>query len=328
MSLKLSLLTPTFNSAATIERTLRSLLAQRHRPLEICLYDEASRDGTREIVERVLADRRPADVEVDYTWSDENSGPVKAWRVPLARASGDWCCFVWADDVPEASFSERMMEAADRAVAAGRKLVFSNGVIEVEGELTDKYALDAGVVTPTEFSLGIFLRRYSLNQVNGVYEIDAAREVFDRHIQFDNPLGYDYNRHPYGNDVGFLSELAQAGGGVELVGERLVRLVLSPSSMTRSALASHIWQHRWQYTYNFYRVWSWWRERGVAGAGVLVQMAARRLALCELFLRRGRRSLARLGDAVGAYRDYRRWDYERNPVALAEYRRRVDRLCA
>ncbi len=325
--LKLSLLTPTFNSAATIERMLRSLLAQRHRPLEICLYDEASRDGTREIIQRVLADARPGDVEVDFTWSDENSGPVKAWRVPLWRASGDWCCFVWADDVPEPAFSEKMMTAAARAVEAGRKLVFSNGVIEIDGELTDKYALDQGVVGPVEFSLGIFLRRYSLNQVNGVYETATAREVFDRHVEIDNPLGYDYNRHPYGNDVGFLSELGDAGAGVELVGERLVRLVLSPHSMTRHALASHLWQHRWQYTFNFCRVWSWWRERGVAGAGELVRMAERRLALCELFLPGGRRSLAALARAAGAYRDYRRWDYERRPVPLAEYRRRVAELC-
>lgn len=325
--MKLSLLTPTFNSAATIERTLKSLLAQRHRPLEIRLYDEASQDGTRGIIERVLAENRPADVEVDFSWNDENSGPVKAWRVPLTRASGDWCCFVWADDVPEEGFSEKMMAGADRAVEAGRKLVFSAGLIEVDGELTEKYALDSGVVTPTEFSLGIFLRRYSLNQVNGIYETATAREVFDRHIQFDNPLGYDYNRHPYGNDVGFLSELGMAGDGVELIGEPLVRLVLSSSSMTRNALASHVWQHRWQYTYNFHRVWSWWRERGVPGAEALVAMSARRLALCEIFLPKGRRSLARLGAAVNAYRDYRRWDYERRPADLEVYRQRVTELC-
>lgn len=67
---------------------------------------------------------------------------------------------------------------------------------------------------------------------------------------------------------------------------------------------------------------------GQAGAAELARMAERRLALCELFLPRGRRNLARLGRAIGAYRDYRRWDYERQPVALEEYRKRVARLCA
>jgi glycosyltransferase involved in cell wall biosynthesis len=325
--LKLSLLLPTFNSAETIERTLRAALAQRHRPLEICLYDEASQDDTREVIRRVLAEA-PGDIEVDIFSKDTNSGPVFAWRVPLHRMSGDWCCFVWADDVLREDFSEKMMAGAERASAAGRKLVFSSGAVEIDGEIVPKYAEDEGVLSPVEFSLGIFLRRYSLNQINGIYEAAAAREVFDRHIQFDNPLGYDYNRYPYGNDVGFLSELGEVGGGVEILGDRLVNLVLSSQSMTRSAMRAHIWQHRWQYTYNFYRVWSWWRERGIPGAERLVPMAGRRLALCELMLSGDKRRVhpANAIRGVRAYLDYRRWDFERNRWDLPEYRRQVARL--
>ena len=46
--MKLSLMIPTYNSAYTIERTLRSVLAQRYRPLEVVVYDEASGDETRD----------------------------------------------------------------------------------------------------------------------------------------------------------------------------------------------------------------------------------------------------------------------------------------
>jgi glycosyltransferase involved in cell wall biosynthesis len=326
--MKLSLLIPTHRSAATIERTLGAAIRQTHRPLEICVYDEASDDGTREIVERLLGEAAERGIEVDFHCRDENSGPVYAWRVPLHRATGDWCCFVWADDVPRDDFSERMMAAADRAAAAGRKLVFCSALVEAGGRQATKYSADGGVLTQVEFSLGVFLRRYSLNQVNGIYETSAAREVFERHIRFDNPQGYDYNRFPYGNDVGFLSELSAAGEGVEVLPERLVTLVLSGGSMTRRALASHRWQLRWQYTYGSYRVWRWWQEAGVAGADRLVEMAGRRLALCELFLPPGRRrrSPARLARAVAAYRDYLSWDFERRPIGLDAYRRRVAEL--
>ena len=54
--MKLSLMIPTFRSADTIERTLRSALAQRYRPLELVVYDETSADGTREIVEKIVCD--------------------------------------------------------------------------------------------------------------------------------------------------------------------------------------------------------------------------------------------------------------------------------
>src|SRR6478735_7741485 len=89
---KLSLMVPTFNSGETIERTLRAVLAQRHRPLEVVVYDEASRDDTREIVKSVLAEA-PNDVETRLMTSDTNSGPVRAWRVPLHAIDGDWCAF-------------------------------------------------------------------------------------------------------------------------------------------------------------------------------------------------------------------------------------------
>ncbi len=328
--MKLSLIVPTFRSAATIERTLRSVLGQAHRPLEVIVYDETSQDGTREIVARLLEESAGSGIETRYSCSEENSGPVKAWRVPLHQATGEWCCFVWADDVLEPSFSARMMEGAGRAVAAGRKLVFCSGTVEVDGRELTKYAADAGILTPVEFSLGIFLRRYSLNQVNGIYETEAALRVFDRHVQFENPMGYDYNRFPYGNDAGFLSELAAEGGGVELIGERLVRLVLSGGSMTRDALASRLWQMRWQYTFNQFRVWGWWRERGVPGASRLEAMAGRRLALCELMLERGRRrrTVPGVGRALRAFADYLGWDHERRPRSFEAYRHRVARLCA
>src|SRR5258706_15443161 len=108
---------PTFNSAATIERTLRSVLAQKHRPLEVVVYDEASKDDTRVIVHRLL-DAALMDLDWRMLTSDQNSGPVKAWRVALHDITGEWCAFVWADDVLPAHYSTKMIAGAERAVLA------------------------------------------------------------------------------------------------------------------------------------------------------------------------------------------------------------------
>jgi glycosyltransferase involved in cell wall biosynthesis len=324
---KLSLLTPTFNSAGTIERTLRSAVEQRWRPLEIVVYDETSRDGTREIAARLLAEARGRGIETRLLTAETNSGPVRAWRVPLHASSGDWCSFVWADDVLEPGYSEAMAEGAIRARSAGRKLVFSGAVIEDgSGSVVDKYAPDAGILSPVEFSFGIFCRRYSVNQINGVYDSAEARLVFDRHIEVENPLGFDFNRFPYGNDVGFLSELAESGGGVEILGEKLVRLVASPASMTRDAMSRRLWQFRWQYTWNLFRVWSAWENRGRAGARSLREFGARRLALCEAFLPGAgrRRNPAGLLRAARAAADFLAWDWERTRMPFDTYRRRVE----
>lgn len=323
--MKLSLLTPTFNSSGTIERTLRSALAQRSRPLEIVVYDEASRDGTREIVDRLFSEARETGIETRFLTAETNSGPVRAWRVPLHAATGDWCSFVWADDVLEPGFSEAMADGAIRARSAGRKLVFSGAVIEDAYGVIDKYAPDAGILSPVEFSFGLFCRRYSVNQINGVYEATEARRVFDRHIEIDNPMGYDFSRYPYGNDVGFLSELADAGSGVEILGAKLVRLVASPASMTKDALSNRLWQFRWQYTWNLFRVWSWWADRGVPGARRLQKLGRRRLDLCETFLARPSSwtSPESLLQSAGAVVDFLVWDWDRTRMPLDIYRRRV-----
>ncbi|HMG57200.1 MAG TPA: glycosyltransferase [Kofleriaceae bacterium] len=328
--MKLSLMVPTFNSAETIERTLRSVLAQRYRPLEVVIYDEASADDTRAIVRRLLdgaAAQPAAGLDARLRTSDHNSGPVKAWRVALHDITGDWCAFVWADDVLHAEYSTRMMAGAERAVAAGRKMVACTGEVEIAGEVRPYYSDDKGVASAVEFSEGMFMRRFPLTQICAIYQTATAREVFDRHVQFANPRDYDYNRHPYGNDVGYLSELALAGGGVELLGERLVTLVDSGSSMTRRGTREHVWQMRWQYTFNQLRVWRWWAERGVPGAEHLRRMGERRLALCALMLGGARERLRPSNYLRGvlAYLDFRRFDYQRTGRTLDEHRRRVAR---
>lgn len=326
MQTKLSLMIPTFRSAETIERTLRSALAQTYRPLEILVYDEASRDGTREIVEALLPDA-DSGIETRLLTADENSGAVLAWRVALHAITGHWCCFVWADDVLHRDFSVRMMEGVTRALPAGRKLVACSGEVESGGATVPYYATDSGVASPLEYSEGIFFRRFPLTQICAVYETDTARSVFDRHIRIDNPRGYDYVRHPYGNDVGFLSELAMAGGGVELLGKRLVTLVDSGSSLTRTGTREHLWQMRWQYTYCFLRVWRWWAEHGVPGGDRLVATAERRLALCSLMLggKRARVRPAFYAKGLHAYLDFRRFDYQVNHSSLDHHRRDITR---
>jgi glycosyltransferase involved in cell wall biosynthesis len=312
---------PTFQSGDTIERTLTSVLAQTYRPLEVLVYDECSTDETRPIVEQLLVSAAP-DIETRLITSDENSGPVRAWRVALHAITGDWCCFVWSDDVLKLAFSTTMMAGADRAGHAGHKLVTCSGDVEVDGVSTPYYAPDEGEASAAEYSEGIFFRRFPISQICSVYQTGAARRVFDRHIAIENPRGYDYERHPYGNDVGFLSELAAEGDGVVLIGDRLVTNVLSGSSMTRQALREHVWQHRWQYTFSLLRVWRWWYERGVPGMERLCALAERRLTLCSLMLGGDgtRWRPASYPNAVRAYLDYRRFDYQVNHSTLDEHR--------
>jgi glycosyltransferase involved in cell wall biosynthesis len=320
--MRLSLLIPTFNNAVTIERTLKSALNQRHRPLEVIAYDEASMDRTREIVGEVLKSKSH-DVETRFLCSESNSGPLAAWRRLLDEATGDWSAFVWSDDVLGDEYSTTLMEGAERAESSGRVIVACSGEVENSTGVRPYYSGDTGVATAVEYSEGMFLRRFPLTQICAIYQTPSARQFFDRHIDIENPRGYDYKKHPYGNDVGFLSELAMAGNGVELIGHRLVTLVDSESSMTRDATHHHLWQMRWQYTFSFLRVWRWWAADGIPGAQRLVELAERRLALCSIMLGSGLAKPRNFTKALAAYRDFRKFDYQRRHLSLEEHRELV-----
>jgi hypothetical protein len=107
-----------------------------------------------------------------------------------------------------------------------------------------------------------------------------------------------------------------------LVGDRLVTLVFSSSSMTRRALRDHIWQMRWQYTFSFHRVWRGWLDRGMPDAARICAMAERRLALCSLMLGGygARFRPSTYWDGVRAYIEFRRFDYQVNHSTLDEHR--------
>ena len=92
---RLSILVPTWNAEATIERALESVLAERAIPLEVIVVDDASTDGTADIVAAV-AERDPRVVLVRLR---ANGGVSAARNRALAMVRGEWVAFLDADDL-------------------------------------------------------------------------------------------------------------------------------------------------------------------------------------------------------------------------------------
>jgi glycosyltransferase involved in cell wall biosynthesis len=105
---RVTVIIPAHDSAATIERTLRSVVAQGFGDWEAVVADDASADATAQLAAGV-------DPRIRVVRSDRNVGPAGARNLALEHASGELVAFLDADDRWEPDYLERQVGRYDQA---------------------------------------------------------------------------------------------------------------------------------------------------------------------------------------------------------------------
>lgn len=93
--IKVSVIIPAFNAAATIERALASVRAQDGVGLEVIVIDDASSDNTVEVVRAAI---RPGE-NITLMQLPSNSGASAARNAGIRLARGRYLAFLDADDI-------------------------------------------------------------------------------------------------------------------------------------------------------------------------------------------------------------------------------------
>lgn len=91
-NIKISIVTPTYNSERTIEETIQSVLSQDYDNLEYIIIDGASTDGTLNIV-------RKYEQNIATIVSEKDKGISDAFNKGIAHATGEVLCFINSDDI-------------------------------------------------------------------------------------------------------------------------------------------------------------------------------------------------------------------------------------
>lgn len=94
---KISIITISYNSEKTIERTLLSVLQQTYRPLEYVLVDGLSKDGTIKLIESYIPVFEKAGIEVVFK-SEPDKGISDAFNKGITRATGTIIGITNSDD--------------------------------------------------------------------------------------------------------------------------------------------------------------------------------------------------------------------------------------
>ncbi|MBQ9362463.1 MAG: glycosyltransferase [Bacteroidaceae bacterium] len=107
-----SIVTVTYNAAATIERTLQSVAMQTFQNYEHLIIDGASTDNTLEICRRYQTERMTIVSEPD-------KGLYDAMNKGLQRATGEYICFLNAGDKLHSADTLKHLAEAAKGQEAG-----------------------------------------------------------------------------------------------------------------------------------------------------------------------------------------------------------------
>lgn len=211
----LTVIVAVFNGKATLQNCIDSVIRQTYPNKELIVIDGGSTDGTVEL----LSKNRDS---FSYWISEPDRGVYNAWNKGLAKAKGEWICFLGADDYFwDGSVLERMgtklTEIPEHIrVAYGRiMLIGSSGEApRAKGD-------------PWEQIREFFKEYMCLPHVGTMHR----RSLFDLHGKFDESfrIAGDYElllRELINGDAAFFPDIITAGqvlGGISTHSENYLR---------------------------------------------------------------------------------------------------------
>lgn len=89
-----SVIMPSFNTAAFIGDSIQSVFAQSYKDWELIIVDDCSTDNTDQVVKPFLDDQR-----VRYLKNEKNCGAAVSRNYALREAKGKWIAFLDSDDL-------------------------------------------------------------------------------------------------------------------------------------------------------------------------------------------------------------------------------------
>ena len=170
-----SIVTPSYNQAAYLEETIRSVLEQEYEPIEYIVVDDGSSDGSVQIAER-YAGRLTL-------LSQENTGQAAALNRGFREAQGELLGFLNSDDTLLPGAVEAMVEAL--ADDASLLLVYGDALY------TDERSRQTGALEAREFDVAEMVRRCD----NHVVQPSTLwrREAWERFGPFDERAYYFFD---------------------------------------------------------------------------------------------------------------------------------------
>ena len=150
---KVSICITVYNKEKYIAQSIESAISQDYKNIEIVIHDNASTDGSVDVIKKYLSDNR-----IKFYRDEINSGMYYSFKTALDKATGEWVTFLNSDDYwIDKTFISQAVNRASKfgdivAVCGGYKIIYENEANRI-WDLSDN---TEEVVEGTE----LFLRGY------------------------------------------------------------------------------------------------------------------------------------------------------------------------
>ena len=126
-----SVIVPNFNHARFLRERLDSILKQSFSSIEVILLDDASSDGSAEILRSYAKDPRVTHLVVN----ERNSGsPFVQWRRGISLARGTWIWIAESDDSCAPDLLQRLLAKVDQCDGKAGLVYAQSQVVDEEGK--------------------------------------------------------------------------------------------------------------------------------------------------------------------------------------------------
>lgn len=178
---KISIVIPSFNQGKYIEQTIKSIIDQSYKNVEIIIFDAGSTDGTIEVIKKY-------DKQISYWISEPDCGQAHAINKGLAKCNGDIFNWLNSDDFLEPGalqiIAETFSANNDVQLICGYTRCFfdQNNTTSHEYRMGVKDTV-AKTITKVEMNQpGSFYKTTIVKELGGVNE--SLRYVFDDELWF------------------------------------------------------------------------------------------------------------------------------------------------
>jgi succinoglycan biosynthesis protein ExoO len=248
-----SVVIPVFNSAATLDRCVRSAVAQTLVDIEILIVDDGSTDTSADVADALAG----ADARIRVIRLVSNGGKSHAMNVAIDGARGEWVAVLDADDAIDVTRLARLLAAAEANAAdlvADNLQYFDAGAGQILRLGFPSFA------TPRTLTTADLLLN---NDSFGTFDFGLLKPMVRRSFIEDHGLHY-YEKTRLCEDFYYLMNFFVAGGCGCLIGEALYCWTLPFG--TKSRIWTTTGSGAWRYNY---------REALAANTHFMVEMAAR-----------------------------------------------------